>query len=265
MVMVPALPTIREHFQHIPDIFFKIQYLTMLSSLVTGFMAPFSGWFVDKVGRTRWLIGMLAIYAVAGLYGLFVESLQQLILPRLILGFAAAGIITASSVLIADYITPEERSRYFSYQVIAFAVASSLSTYLGGWLVHFSWRMPFSLYAWAIIVLLLVLVCVRDVPRPTFPKPQSALIQKEEGSFTLWQLLTKGPNRFLYWLFIALAFGIVLIYHRFYILVTFILEPTLPPEKIALVLSSVNIATVLSCMTYPKVQQFLGFRNCFRL
>ena len=57
-------------------------------------------------------------------------------------------------------------------------------------------------------------------------------LQKEEVSFTLWQILTKSSHRFLYWLLIALAFGIVLIYHRFYILVTFILQSELSPEKI---------------------------------
>ena len=82
----------------------------------------------------------MAIFAISGTSGLYIDDLHYILVGRLILGISVAGIFTASTTLIADYYSGPERNKFMGLQggFMAFGGLTYLS--LGGIFADMHWR-----------------------------------------------------------------------------------------------------------------------------
>ena len=127
-----------------------------------------AGRIVDRVGRERLLVGSLVVYAVVGTAPLWLESLQLIVVSRVLVGLTEAAIMTCCTTLLADYFHGSQRERYFGLQVVVTTVSATVFFALGGALGAQTWRTPFWLYA---VSLPLAALAARYVWQPA---PQSA-------------------------------------------------------------------------------------------
>jgi MFS family permease len=158
IVLVPVLPRMFEHFGAVPGVQFLIPLMLTLPALCVALLSPVAGFVVDRFGRRRALIGSLVLYAIAGVFPLFLDDLGAIIVSRVFVGAMEAVVVTASTTLIGDYFHGAERERWLANQTALASISSIFLAVLGGALGNISWRAPFAAYSvsvlWAIGLLL---------------------------------------------------------------------------------------------------------------
>lgn len=163
--IAPSLPQMNVVFNHIPNAEFIIKLVLTLPSLFIAFAAPFAGYIIDRLGRKKLLLFSLLLYALAGTSGLYLNNLFTILIGRALLGVSVAGIMTTATTLIADYYTGTERHKMMGLQGAFMGFGGVVFICFGGCLADISWRMPFIVYAFSLIVFLLVLKFIYEPKR----------------------------------------------------------------------------------------------------
>ena len=128
---------------------------------------PFA-FLADRTSRSR------VIAAAVGFWSAFTAlcgtaaSFWQFFAFRMGVGIGEAGGVAPSYALIADYFEPRRRARALAIFSLGVPIGLSLGTLLGAYIAHaISWRAAFFTMGVAGILLApLMLIVVRDVPRP---------------------------------------------------------------------------------------------------
>ena len=156
VLMSPNLPRIQQAFADTPGVSALTPMVVAVPALMVGLTALVAGRVVDRVGRKRLLVGSLVLYAIAGTAPLYLPTLPLIVGSRVIVGLAEAAIMTCCTTMLADYFHGRQRERYFGYQVMATTIAATVLFGLGGALGAQHWRVPFVLYAVALVLAVLV-------------------------------------------------------------------------------------------------------------
>ena len=157
-----AIPEIQENFASHKNAEFFSKMMLSVPALFIALLAPFAGQIIDRFGRKTPLIISLIVYAVAGTSGFYLSDIVSLLIGRALLGVAVAGIMTINTTLIGDYFRGSERNRFMGWQGAFMAFGGVLFISIGGLLADFSWRMPFLVYAFSIIVLILTIIYIYE-------------------------------------------------------------------------------------------------------
>jgi predicted MFS family arabinose efflux permease len=83
--------------------------------------------------------GGVALWSVATVACGYVETYEQLLLMRALVGIGEAGYATVAPSMIADLFAPEKRGRMLAYFYLAIPVGGALGYVLGGWIAG-SWE-----------------------------------------------------------------------------------------------------------------------------
>lgn len=173
-VIAPALPQINDVFSSVKGAEVLSKLLMTLPALTIAFTAPFVGRIVDKRGRLRVMTFSLVLYGVAGTSGLWLNSLQAILVGRLFLGLGVAGIMTTATTLIGDYFQGEDRNAFMGFQGAFIGLGGVTFITTSGYLADIHWRMPFMIYAFSLIVLVLTSIFLYE--------PDVNRQQKEDGN-----------------------------------------------------------------------------------
>jgi MFS family permease len=177
-IISPALPEIRRFFAHEPNADFWARLVLTVPALFIALGAPLVGLLVDRWRRKPVLLGAVLLYGVAGSSGLYAPSLNSLLLGRIGLGLAVAGILTCSTTLVGDYFKGSQRTHFLGWQSAAMSFGGVVFVLLGGLLADLSWRAPFAVYLLAPAVLPLLWYAidepVRDKHRNEFHSEEAA-------------------------------------------------------------------------------------------
>lgn len=144
-----------------PAISAQFNDINLLAWVISGYMVamtvavPIYGKFGDLYGRRRMILIGLGLFTVASLFCAMAQSMEQLVLARIIQGIGAGGMVSVSQAIIGDYVPPRERGRYQGYFSSMYAAASVAGPVLGGYMTEYlSWRwifllnLPLGLGAW---------------------------------------------------------------------------------------------------------------------
>lgn len=154
----PSLSLINQQF-HNSELVAMLLTMPSLAVVVT---APLAGKLINSFGKKWLLIIALALYGAAGSTGLWMDSLQLLLLGRFVLGVSVSLIMTVSSTFISDLSSGYGTSKLLSYQATAMNLGGVIFVGIGGYLAQLNWRMPFSIYLLAIVVLILAIFFIPD-------------------------------------------------------------------------------------------------------
>lgn len=160
--IAPALPSMQAHFSGVESINFWVRLVLTLPALLIVMSAPFSGMIVDRWGRLKLLMPSLILYGLAGSSGFYLESLGGILAGRALLGVAVAGVMTSSTTLIADYYQGPERSQFMGWQAAFMSFGGVIFLTAGGGLAEISWRWPFAIYLFSIILIPLAVFALRE-------------------------------------------------------------------------------------------------------
>ncbi|MBH3423086.1 DHA2 family efflux MFS transporter permease subunit [Pseudomonas gessardii] len=133
-----------------PAISAQFNDVNLLAWVISGYMVamtvavPIYGKLGDLYGRRPMMLIGMGLFTVASLFCGLAQSMEHLVLARILQGIGAGGMISVSQAIIGDIIPPRERGRYQGYFSSMYAVASVAGPVLGGYMTQYlSWRWVF--------------------------------------------------------------------------------------------------------------------------
>ena len=163
--IAPSLPAMLKHFESVSNSAYWVRLVLTLPALFIAISAPILGVLVDRIGRKPLLFLSLIIYGLAGSSGLWLNSLDTIIIGRALLGVSVAGISISTTALIADYYSGAARGKFLGLQAAFSSLGGVVFVSLGGWLADIGWRNPFLIYFAALLVLPAVWSFLSEPPR----------------------------------------------------------------------------------------------------
>lgn len=179
-VIAPSIPKLYEHFHDVPHALLLSKLVLTITSLAVAICAPLAGLFADRVGRKMLLVVSLALCGIAGISGFYLDSLTHLLIGRIFLGAAVAGIMTATTTLIGDYFRGTSRNFIIGLQGAFLGLGGVVLLIAGGYLAGISWRWPFVLYAMSFLFLIPALVFVDEPDRSVSAEEAHAVLPHEQ-------------------------------------------------------------------------------------
>jgi DHA2 family multidrug resistance protein len=105
---------------------------------------PISGWLSNVVGRKRFYMLSVALFAVSSLLCGFAPSLGWLLFFRVLQGMGGGGLAPSEQAILADTFPPAKRAMAFAVYGVAVVVAPAIGPTLGGWITdNYDWRWIF--------------------------------------------------------------------------------------------------------------------------
>ena len=247
-VISPLLSTIAEHFGTNHGVL-KAQSLITLSGIGMMVGGPLSGWLVDRIGTRAIFLAMLALFAVAGSAGLYLDSLIPLLASRVLLGMSAAGIASASYVMIAARYEEAGRARVLGYQIAVIAIVGIVSLLVAGVLAKaYGWRSPFAIYL--ISLPMLATAAIARLPA----RSKTAASQEVDGG---------GVSRLLPTYLVIVPLYVAA--HMFILQLSFVLaaDGVRSPLLQSQIMTAIMAMTFVSGLTYGQILERLGNRWTF--
>jgi MFS family permease len=252
----PSLPRIAAAYSTVPNIEFLTKLLLAVPALFIAVGSPIAGFIVDAGHRKNLLLGSLMLYALAGTSGLYVPEIMQLLIARMFLGLAIAGIMTSAQTLIADYFEGREREIMMGLQGAFTALGGVVFIAVAGVLVdRFGWRASFWLYAASLPLVPLVLTLLSEPERTTAGSNPARTTQT-----------VSSPQEQAAWRVVMLICGTTFVgMAAYYIIPTqlpFFLTSLGIPEsaKIGIAIALANLAGGAASLLMPVLHRQLDFR-----
>jgi len=165
MAAVPSLATMAKRFAGAfgGDGAFLAQLVMTMPAVSLILSAPLIGWLAVRFGRRITLLGALVLFVFAGATPLLPIDAATLMVSRMILGMAGAGMLTVCLALAADFPEGGPRERILGFSVAGASLVAAVTLVGGGHLVdRFGWQAPFALYLFGIPVFVAVWVAVGE-------------------------------------------------------------------------------------------------------
>ena len=250
-----SLPGIAARFADIENVALLSRLVLTLPAVFIAMFSPAAGFLVDRFGRKPLLTVSLALFAVAGASGLFLDTLPGLLVGRAVLGIAVGGIMTATTALVGDFFQGPARDRYMGLQQAFVGVGGTIFLTGGGFLAEVHWRGPFLIYT---VAILLVPAAIAFLPEPRLGRSAGPVV----GDGPL------GGKRIalLAALFLAAAVNMI----AFYMIPTqlpFYLETLgfAAPSLAGTAIGAGQLVGVLSALAFAPVRRKLGLMGVFGL
>ena len=112
--------------------------------LASAVVLPLSGWLVDRVGVRHMMLGSVILFTVASMLCGAAQSLDQMVLFRILQGLAGAFLGPLAQTVILDTSTAAERPRMMSIYTQGVMLGPISGPVIGGYLTdNFNWRWVF--------------------------------------------------------------------------------------------------------------------------
>lgn len=140
MVLSSALPTIVGELNGVEHMTWVITAYLLASTV----MMPIYGKVSDVVGRKPMLLVAITLFVAGSIIGGLANSMDVLIIARVVQGLGGGGLMILSQAAIADVVPARERGKYMGILGGVFAVSSVAGPLLGGWFTEGpGWRWSF--------------------------------------------------------------------------------------------------------------------------
>ncbi|MEM6298542.1 MAG: MFS transporter [Bacteroidota bacterium] len=252
--IAPALPQIEEHFSNYPSAEFLTQLMLTLPGFFIAIFSPIFGNLIDRFGRKPALLGSLFLYGVSGTAGIYISDLYALLASRAVLGIAVSGIMTITNTLVGDYFEGEERSNFVGFRGSFVAFGGVVFVGLAGFLAELGWRVPFGIYALALLVLP---VAALSLYEPELSKTKKSL-QKDE--------IPDYPRMWVRFVWVV-AFVGMLMFYNIPTLMPFYLKEVigLQESQVGMFIGGAMFSGGLAGFFYGKVKNFLSFNTIYAI
>jgi MFS family permease len=250
MAIGPVLSTMANSLQgDLPGDWIAQMTMTMpdIGIIVGG---PIAGFLIERVGLRVVAFNSFALFGIAGSAGLFIDNGWLMLLTRLILGFAGAGITTSTTALIAARFYGEARARTFGYWSSVGAIGGIGSALAAGRLASVAgWHSVFGLYA---LVFISFFASVFSLPK-TRP-PRSELQKSSFSVLSLWPIFL-----------IMLPIYVVTVMTG--VQISFLLQADgiVDPLDQSWIIATAATGSMVGAWSFGLIQPKLGMRSTFML
>ncbi len=247
----PALPQMTMVFSDVENAEFLVKLALTIPALMIAAISPLTGRLIDRYGRLRILWFALGLYAISGASGFFLNDLYHIILSRIVLGMAVGMSMTIVITLIADYFEGSERQKFVGIQIAFMSLGGILFIGLGGILADYSWRYPFLIYLFALLVLPLSMMFLTE---PVRAEKQNQLSPDVKVPGIIWMLFM---NMMIMWI----IFFLIPVQIPFYL-------KAMGIEKQSAIGAAIAMSTLFSAVSafsYSKIKGRLSFLSVFSI
>ena len=207
VALMPVVPAIAEHFSYIPNIMTWAPLVLSAPGLCIALVSPYAGYLIDRFGRKKILIVTLLLYGFGGMAPFFISQFPALMAGRLVLGVGEAFVMTIGNVLLGDYFSGDQRSKWLMIQgIVAPAFGTSMLS-ISGRLAAVSWQYPFLMYGAAFIIALAAWAFLFEPERTIVVEKQKSNLKIPTKSIIRFCLITLSASSiyFVYTLQFSLA------------------------------------------------------------
>ncbi len=139
-IVVTAMPTIGRALGQPEYLPWVVTAYLLASTAVT----PLYGKVSDIIGRRKTLLFAIWVFILGSVLCALAPGLVLLIVARGVQGLGGGGLISLAQTIIADIVSPKERSRYQVYIAGVYMFASVTGPLFGGYLAeHWHWSLIF--------------------------------------------------------------------------------------------------------------------------
>ena len=136
-----ALPHMQGTFSASVD---EIAWVLTSYLVANGIMIPMTGWISARFGRKRYFLTSVTVFVIASAMCGAAQSLDQMVLFRLIQGAAGAAMIPSSQAILMETFPPNEQQLAMAMWGVGLMVAPIMGPTLGGWITdNWNWRWNF--------------------------------------------------------------------------------------------------------------------------
>lgn len=187
VLIAPMLSVMLKEFRDTPHAETLVPLLLTAPALLLACLAPVAGILGDRFGYRRLLLTSLVLYGVTGMAPLLLSSLAAILLSRLLLGVAEAGLVTAAMVLLGSYFSGDERQKWIAYQGVATPWCGAGIIAASGVLGSLNWRYVFAMYGLSLVIFLVGLFAIKNPAEYARPGGRDAAVSHDtpsNGDFT---------------------------------------------------------------------------------
>jgi MFS transporter, DHA2 family, multidrug resistance protein len=136
-----ALPHMQGSFSASVD---EIAWVLTSYLVANGIMIPMTAWISSRFGRKRYFLTSVFTFVAASALCGAAQSLNQMVLFRLIQGAAGAAMIPSSQAILMETFPPDEQQLAMALWGVGLMVAPILGPTVGGWITdNWNWRWNF--------------------------------------------------------------------------------------------------------------------------
>ncbi len=112
--------------------------------VAAGVMIPMTGWISSRFGRKRYFLFSMTGFVIASIMCGAAQSLAQIVVFRLLQGFAGAAMIPSSQAILMETFPPNEQQMAMAVWGIGLQLAPIAGPTVGGWITdNLNWRWNF--------------------------------------------------------------------------------------------------------------------------
>lgn len=252
MITISAsLPDMTHNFADLPNGPKLVKLSLSFPGLFIALSAILAGIIIDKFGRLKLLGISLVLYAVGGSSGYWLDNIYLILAGRALLGICVGISMTIVTTLVADYYQGQARQKFAGLQIAVMSIGGIIFITLGGILADISWRVPFLLYFFSLLILPFTYLYLKE---PSTNLEVKKTNEKVKSPTIIWFVFF---NVLLMWL----MFFIIPIQVPFYL-------KSIGIEKNALIgiaIASSTFFSAISAFSYSRIRSKLGFRQIFAL
>ena len=165
----PSLPDLTTWFETTPT---RVKLTISLNILAFGLAQLFHGPLSDRFGRRPVILVSLVLVAMFSLACAFAETIDQLIVARVLLGTVAAAEAVVGLAILKDLYTEKQQVKALALLGMVIAITPAAAPILGGYLhVRYGWQSNF--YVISAMALLSFVIIWRLLPESTIPDPKA--------------------------------------------------------------------------------------------
>ena len=156
-----ALPQMQGSLSATQD---QIAWVVTFNIVATAAATPLAGWLAARLGRRRLMILAVLIFAIASLLCGLANSVEELVIYRIIQGASGAPLVPMSQAIVVDTYPKEQHSRVTAIWGVGVILGPIIAPTLGGYLTEaLNWRWVFfMILPFTFASLIGVLLFIRD-------------------------------------------------------------------------------------------------------
>jgi MFS family permease len=192
--ILPSLTQMADHFSAQGNGTLIAQNVITIVAPTMALGAPLVGWLTEVFGKRPVFLMSALFFGVAGAAGAIAPDLWTLLISRIVLGLAAAGVTTMTIACIGDYYPGEQRDKLIGWYAMIGSGGSFFTLLVAGRLADIGgWRAPFLLYLVGLLIMALAiptLADAKDKKATTAARAETGSIRDAFGIYALILVLS---------------------------------------------------------------------------
>ena len=251
--ILPSLTQMADHFSAQGNGTLIAQNVITIVAPTMALGAPLIGWLTEVFGKRPVFLISALFFGLAGAAGAIAPDLWTLLISRIVLGLAAAGVTTMTIAYIGDYYPGEQRDKLIGWYAMIGSGGSFFTLLAAGRLADIGgWRAPFVLYLVGLLIMALAIPTLADA---NDKRATTAAARGEDGSirdaFGIYALI----------LVLSVVMYTVTIQGPFMLKAAGIVKPSLQSN----ILMMTTVGAVLGSYIFAFVRPKIGFLGVLAL